>query len=539
MPQSYGSKHRRGTGTSFKAKAQDENPVEGMDVSGTASRRSSTATDFLDRNPVADTISPLPKTLENGLVAISIFSLLSFILSTLLWSYLSYKLISWRMRWKSRARAVARNLPQPPALPVLDFHAGDTRPPGESAKMIHQRNADALRRVEDESPNQFLILIYNLFLADMHQAVAFLVSAVWLSWDGIFIQTPACFVQGFFDTVGELVSCCFITFIAVHTYLSVVKGYRPPQRVLYVAIVSVWAMAYLIPALSILATMNGRELGGFYTRAGAWCLISRGYWMLRIFTHYIFIFASIVITVVLYIAIYTSLRRQTRLSEVFPDLKPHHQRAFLIYPLAFVLCTLPLAGGRIAVIAGMKLPMAYQVFAGAMASANGLLNSAVFGSTRHSIIFGSMEQVAAKSTGLETFSFMRTPANRFGNEVWIQGGTHGSHADANHGVGGWWPFRVRRGLASRPATEAGSCIELARSQNRSSEVLGGKEQEQHRHCEHNGMVIHMDVVTALTVEVEDIQAHSVRCPEPSLGGERPSFGSSESLCRWQERHWNT
>lgn len=244
-----------------------------MEASDLASRGTSPGADFLQRHPQANTVSPLTKNLENGLVTISVFSLLSFALSTTLWGYLTYKLISWRIRWTSRARAVARNIPSPPAIPDLDFQAGETGPPGQSAKIIHQRNVEAIRKVEEESPNQFLILIYNLFLADMHQSASFLVSAVWLSQDGIFIHTPACFFQGFFDSVGELASCCFITFIAIHTYLSVVKGYQPPQRVLYAIIIAIWALAYLLPGLSILGTMNGRRVGGFYTRAGVWVRI--------------------------------------------------------------------------------------------------------------------------------------------------------------------------------------------------------------------------------------------------------------------------
>lgn len=269
VPQSYGIQLWKDI--SFEGK--DGILVKGMEASVIAPRHSSPSS-FLQRHPRANTLTPLPETLRNGLVAISVFSLLSFILCTLLWSYLTYKLISWRIRWRSRARAVARNIPSPPTIPVLDFQAGETGPPGESAKIIHRRNVEAIRKVESESPNQFLILIYNLFLADMHAAAAFLISTVWLSRDGIFIHTPACFVQGFFDSTGELASCCFITFIAIHTYLSVVKDYQPPQRTLYVAIICVWILAYLLPCLSILGTMNGREVEGFYTRAGVWVSVS-------------------------------------------------------------------------------------------------------------------------------------------------------------------------------------------------------------------------------------------------------------------------
>lgn len=241
-----------------------------METSTIIARRQPEALNYLERHPETGTTSPLPSNLRQGLIAISVFSILSFVLCTALWSYLTYKLISWRIRWRSRARMIARNIPEPPILPSLDFYIGGGNPPGESAKILHERNVQAIRNVEKESPNQFLVLIYNLFLADMHQATGFLISTVWLSRDGLIVHTPACFVQGFFICVGDLACCCFIALIAIHTYMSVVRDYQPPQRVLYATIICVWLFVYMLPGFSVLGTMDGRSVGGFYTRAGAW-----------------------------------------------------------------------------------------------------------------------------------------------------------------------------------------------------------------------------------------------------------------------------
>lgn len=238
-----------------------------METSATPIGHSYSVTDFFETHPGARSISPLSRGLRDGLIAISVFSLLSFILSLALWSYLTYKLISWRIRRRSRARLVAGNMPEPPE---LDFYVGGRGRPGRSARMIYERNIRQIRSVEHESPNQFLILIYNLFLADIHKAAAFLIGSVWLSKDGIFIDTPACFIQGFFISIGGMASCCFITFIAIHAYMSVVESYQPPQRVFYIVIACVWMVVYLLPSLSILGTMNGKDVGGLYTRAGAW-----------------------------------------------------------------------------------------------------------------------------------------------------------------------------------------------------------------------------------------------------------------------------
>jgi hypothetical protein len=180
-----------------------------------------------------------------------------------------------------------------------------------------------------------------------------------------------------------------------------------------------------------------------------------------------------------------------------------------------------------------------------MVAANGFFDCVVFGSTRHSIIFGSTEQVTAKSTGLETFSFIRTPAARFGNEVWIQGGTRISHVDPNPGVGGWWPFRGAHRNAGRGPAELGSRSVFSGHRGQSQETLQAENQRQQQQQqqqqqpqqppEQDDMVIHMDVVTELTVEVQDTRARSIRYPEPSLGGGRMSFESLDSLCRRQER----
>ena len=77
-----------------------------------------------------------------------------------------------------------------------------------------------------QPPNQFLILILNLLLADMHQGVAFLLNAEWLRRGAITVGTPTCFAQGLFISTGDLASSLFITAIAVHTYFSVILTYQ-------------------------------------------------------------------------------------------------------------------------------------------------------------------------------------------------------------------------------------------------------------------------------------------------------------------------
>jgi hypothetical protein len=87
--------------------------------------------------------------LSKGLVAVSTFGLLSFFCSVSLFTYLTWHLISWRLKKGS-------NTPS----------------------------------------NQFLLLVYSLLFADIQQALAFLLNISALRNNGIFVETSTCFTQG-------------------------------------------------------------------------------------------------------------------------------------------------------------------------------------------------------------------------------------------------------------------------------------------------------------------------------------------------------
>lgn len=178
---------------------------------------------------------------------------------------------------------------------------------------------------------------------------------------------------------------------------------------------------------------------------------------LRLITHYMYIFVALVLTPVTYTAIFLDLRRRlrdealksareastspcnalrhkgsvlsamsasaakTRLGE---SVSFEHHPAFLIYPLIYVVCTLPLALGRVGTLANADVPYWYFCMAGALITSNGWLDVLLWGTTRHTVVFGPIED--ADALGLETFAFMRTPPDReFGNIVWVQGATFG------------------------------------------------------------------------------------------------------------------
>jgi hypothetical protein len=170
----------------------------------------------LDKDSVS--LSPLPDVLSHGLVAVSTFGLLSFFCSTSLFFYLTWRLITWRRYSRSKAPT-----------------------------------------------NQFLLLIYNLLLADIQQACAFLLNISSLRNNAILVETPVCFAQGWFVSTGDLASSVFICAIAVHTFLGVVKNYRVPSWAFYTGITICWTFVYVMAAVGPI--IHGKE---FYVRAGAW-----------------------------------------------------------------------------------------------------------------------------------------------------------------------------------------------------------------------------------------------------------------------------
>lgn len=165
------------------------------------------------------TLLPLPDVLSHGLVAVSSFGLLSFFCSTSLFFYLTWRLISWRI---------------------------------------------ANRRSKNP-PNQFLLLIYNLLLADIQQALAFLLNISALRNNAIIVGTPTCWAQGWFVSTGDLASSVFICAIALHTFFGVVKDYRLPTMAFYCCIAAAWAFVYAMAAIGPI--LHGKD---FYVRADAW-----------------------------------------------------------------------------------------------------------------------------------------------------------------------------------------------------------------------------------------------------------------------------
>ena len=95
------------------------------------------------------------------------------------------------------------------------------------------------------------------------------------------------------------------------------------------------------------------------------CWISKKHDQERLWLHYLWIFVCMFGTVVTYILIFLSIKAKsrTRVHTDFPNEDGSDPAAMkraakymIIYPVVYVICTLPLAGGRMASMTGMAIP---------------------------------------------------------------------------------------------------------------------------------------------------------------------------------------
>ncbi|KAK9419607.1 putative Glucose receptor Git3 N-terminal domain-containing protein [Seiridium unicorne] len=475
--------------------------------------------------PVSDTLSPLSASHRNGLIAVSTFGFLSFAATSTLFGYLTFKLIRWHINKSPSQNELHHVATTDLSLGLSQMHFGQSKPTAAAAQ-----NHDANPRntvPAERTLNQFLVLVYNLLFAEMHQSMAFMLNVSWTATNGIFVGTSTCWAQGWFVSTGDLAVSCFITAIAVHTYLTIVRGYKPPQGLLYLTIASLWVFVYALGIIGILITNNGHDGGGLYVRAVAWCWVNVKYDNLRLWLHYFWIFLCLALTSGLYILIFFSLQRRsaspgsphdarrpsTARSVIGADQAMGTHPGFLVYPIIYGLCTAPLALFRVATMSGRSVSAELFCFAASMIASNGWLDVILFSWTRSSIIFAPSPD--AIGTGLDTFAFIRTPpTRRYGNMVWVQGGSRGNNEidDRGRNNGGWWRIggdggdRKSKSKINRwPGGPSSGSQESLRG-------VGGSNE------------IQMDIVTSVVIEVDRPRKESALSVNSSEKGVQGSSG---------------
>ncbi|KAK1968807.1 hypothetical protein LY78DRAFT_727979 [Colletotrichum sublineola] len=344
---------------------------------------------------------PLPEYHRRGLIILTSFSFLSAVATSLLWLFITYKFLSYRKRkWveqkresRQRARCSTADLPDlslgldAPCrgstgfarIAELDRVANSEERTNEAGSLRQEEQEAEVEDVEVRSP--FPILVYNLLLADMMEAVAYALSIYWVVNDGIIAPSSVCWAQGWLGSTSNLAASLFLLSISVYTFLTVGLGYKPPPWTVYTTIAGLWIFDFGINGAGVIASVlhPATPHESFFMRANVCSTFTNG-----------------------------------RQSEPPPPTGYHP--AFVIYPFVYIGCSVPLVVGRVASLLGIDLGIYYFSFAGSVLAANGLINSILWMST---ILFSAPQDV--RDTGLDQFAFVRTPVRNYGHTVVISG----------------------------------------------------------------------------------------------------------------------
>ncbi|RDW93986.1 protein gprC [Aspergillus mulundensis] len=295
-------------------------------------------------NGSGESIDPLPADHRRGLVAVFIMAILSTIATLMLISFITWRLVFWR---------------------------------GSYQRYIGY--------------NQYVVLIYNLVIADIQQSLAFLICAKWYAENKIEANTAACFLQGFWLQVGDPASGIFVLAIAFHTFYVVALGKKLSYRAFVTIVIGIWVLVAVLVIIPL--GSHGKDV---FVPAGAWCWISEKYEPIRLGTHYFWIFFAEFGTVSLYAILWFQLRRRIKQSAILGSSHIESLKRLrrvvgymVIYPIAYIVLSLPLAAGRMATARGDTPGIVYFCVAGAMITSSGLVDVLLYTLTRKNLIIES------------------------------------------------------------------------------------------------------------------------------------------------------
>jgi hypothetical protein len=125
-------------------------------------------------------------------------------------------------------------------------------------------------------------------------------------------------------------------------------------------------------------------------------------------------FSTVLIYIVIFVTLQTRSRQQTLSSATVHGATP----LMILYPLIYVICTSPLAIGRIVGLAGVDVSLEYFCAAGTMIACNGWLDVLLYASTRAEIVFS--DYAPGEETGLDTFRFLGKNSHKMGTVTTIE-----------------------------------------------------------------------------------------------------------------------
>ncbi|KAF2400316.1 hypothetical protein EJ06DRAFT_426026 [Trichodelitschia bisporula] len=313
----------------------------------------------------AGSLTPLPESLARGLIPVAVLGFLSFLSTLTLLVLLTYRIITWQRK--------SRHI------------------------------------------NQFVILIYNLLCADLQQSIAFVLNARWLVKDSIEVGTATCWAQGWFVSTGDMGSGAFCFAIGLHTFATVLFDYRLSTKSFLLTIIAIWLFIY---GTAVAGVAQHPQL---YVRAVSWCWVNAKYQKIRLWLHYFWIILFEFGTAFIYIALYICVRSRLQGNFYASKTQARHARKaaklMVVYPVVYVVCTLPLVTLRLYSMGGHERYPKYTFFclAGGMITSNGWLDVILYSITRRIMLFS--DEPPPDTGGLETFRVPWGGKDPFGTET--------------------------------------------------------------------------------------------------------------------------
>jgi hypothetical protein len=125
--------------------------------------------------------------------------------------------------------------------------------------------------------------------------------------------------------------------------------------------------------------------------------------------------------VLIYLTIYAILLTRLRSKHYTPEAAKRVKsisNLMVVYPLIYIICTIPLASARMAAMSGHPPSLKRLCLAGAMITSNGWLDVLLYTLTRRIMIFS--DEPPSDHNGIDTFStFWTEKPRRFGGETTI------------------------------------------------------------------------------------------------------------------------
>jgi hypothetical protein len=149
---------------------------------------------------------------------------------------------------------------------------------------------------------------------------------------------------------------------------------------------------------------------------GEQCWIHHDLGDLRLWTHYVWIFIFEFGNILVYALIYAVLLHRIRSSHYTAAAAKRVKAVsnlMVVYPVVYVICTLPLASVRMATMRGEKPSLSRLCLAGALITSNGWLDVLLYTVTRRIMVFS--DEPPEDDNGIDTFTaFWTGPDRRFG-----------------------------------------------------------------------------------------------------------------------------